>query len=217
MEQRILKNNKGFSQNHFSAEKNEQDKSTKTSAGFTLVEIMVVALVFTITIGTVIGVFVSSVRLQNYYLSAQQVLDQTSYAMERMHRFVRMARKEIDIGAGDQDCLGVGDGYNYENPVSDSSKLRFRNYNNKCHEFFLDAGRLKESIWTEGNPGGAETFALTSESIEVTNLRFYISGESQGDGLQARVTIFIEIRERGSSDGPVLRNQTTVSQRRLDS
>ena len=53
-----------------------------------------------------------------------------------------------------------------------------------------------------------------SDDFEVTSLQFNLSGESQTDTLQPRVTIAATIRKVGG--GPDIRIQTTISQRNLD-
>ena len=63
---------------------------------------------------------------------------------------------------------------------------------------------------------GAEDLPLTSDDLEVTELKFEISGASQGDTFQPKVTMLFEIKKRGALDSPTLRIQTTTSQRNLD-
>ena len=83
----------------------------KLNRGFTLIEMMITVLIFSVIVAAVIGVFVSAIRIQRYNLTYQQLLDQTSYAMEYMSRAIRMAVKE------DHTIMPfcISKDYNYEN------------------------------------------------------------------------------------------------------
>lgn len=184
--------------------------------GFTLIEMLVAVLIFAIIIGAISGVFISGLRSQRRALSTQEVLNQTSYALEYMSRAIRMARKQLpptsDCSA---TCLSQN-GLNYE--ISGNSDLRFQNYNCVCQRFFLEEGQLKEQKeWRlrEGILTGGTTLPLTSANLKVNSLKFNLSGAAQppADKLQPMVTIFLEIEGREKSK---LKIQTSVSQRALD-
>jgi len=183
--------------------------------GFTLVEMLVTVTVFSLIVGTSTGIFVSAIKIQRYNLATQELLNQTSYALEYMDRFLRMARKDMT-----GTCLTVaGAGANYENP-SDNTAIKFLNYNGQCQEFYREWNaaaqvyQLKVDLdttipWNE--------LPLTSEKFNVTSLVFQISGEEQTDFLQPRVTIFMTIEAVSSAQPkPKLTVQTTISQRALD-
>lgn len=176
----------------------------KNGAGFTLIEILVVITIFSILIAAVVGIFVSVIRIQRYYLASQQLLNQTSYAMEYMSRFIRMAQK-----ADDNTCISTGTNYQ----LSDSlTGLKFLNYHGECQEFSLSNGQIYQNF--PKIPGSA--LALTSDELEVTEFNFYVNGESENDEIQPRVTIYLEAEAVNASPRPKIRLQTTVSQRELD-
>lgn len=183
---------------------------------FTLIEILITVAIFSIIIAAASGFFVSAIRVQRRVLATQELLDQTSYALEYMGRALRMAKKEL----GD-NCLSSW-GLNYEIPGywrlggdEDLGKgIRFINAleGNDCQEFFLADGQLK--YWKKSS---GETFPLTSDKLKITSLKFKLKGKSQGDDLQPRVTIFLEVLGRGrEGEQPKIQIQTTVSQRNLD-
>ncbi|HJN62026.1 MAG TPA: type II secretion system protein, partial [Candidatus Parcubacteria bacterium] len=64
--------------------------------GFTLIELMVSVAVFSLALTAALGIFVSSLKVQRYALSSQQISSQSSYIMEYMSRAARMARKDVD-------------------------------------------------------------------------------------------------------------------------
>jgi len=184
--------------------------NVKMNRGFTLVEMMVTVLIFSIVVGVTIGVFVSAIRIQRYNLAYQQLLDQTSYAMEYMSRAIRMAVK-------DDGTCGFS-GYNYDNSP-DETRLEFKSYNPDygCQEFSLKEGRLK--VENKGVGDFLINDFLTSDDFDVTSLNFKLSGapgSERGDNLQPRVTIFMEIQGKGAKLQPKITMQTTISQRNLD-
>ena len=184
---------------------------------YTLIEVLVAVSIFTIIIAAPTGFLVGSLKGQQKALASQKLLDNTSYNLEYISRTLRMAKKELNCSditnPATCSCLKTqGYGYNYENPNGDISAIRFINYKEECQEFFLEGDRLKES------KDGVENY-LTPEDLEITSLKFKLSGESQTDNDQPRATLFLEIK--GGKDlkdelRPLIKIQTTISQRNLD-
>jgi len=187
--------------------------------GFSLIELIVATAIFATVLGTVIGIFVSSLQAQRRLLAHQQLLDSTSYAIEYMSRALRMAIKD-DVGG--VYCLSGEDYVNYERTANG---IKFRDYNDKCHEFYLStnptdcrgsAGCLMENI--EGVY--TSPFPITPNDLNITSFNVSLSGQEQKIGgvpenLQPRVTIAIagELKVSGQ---PKIKIQTSVSQRNLD-
>ena len=188
----------------------------KSLTGFTLVEMMVAVLVFSIIIGAISGILVSGIREQRKTLVFQVMLDQLSYNLEYMGRALRMAKKQI---AGDPVCLSQN-GLNYEIVEIEPgiSGLKFINtlQNSDCQAFYLKNGQLK---YKKGiNTIGEKTFDLSSGDLNITSFKFNFSGESQTDTLQPRVTFSFEMAGKGflPETQQKIQIQTTISQRMLD-
>ncbi|MBU2545233.1 prepilin-type N-terminal cleavage/methylation domain-containing protein [Patescibacteria group bacterium] len=165
--------------------------------GYTLVEMLVVVLVFSVVVGSATSVFVSVIKIQKYNLSHQQLLSQTSYAAEFMSRSIRMARK---------DSIGCIDGSNYQETVS---SIKFATYHNECWEFYLDNGMLKMD--KDGT-----VYDLTSDDFTVNSFVISVTGDG-ADLEQPKVTISLEVVGNISiSSKPKINIQTTISQRNLD-
>lgn len=181
-------------------------KILNKNKAFTLVEMLVTALIFSIVIGAAMGVFVSAIKLQRYNLAHQQLLSQASYALEYMDRAIRMAVRD------DDNACGLA-GQNYE--VSDENrKIKFKNYKGECQEFFWDTSDNQLKVYKEivfGTP-----LPLTSNDFEVMSFNFQVSGDIPGDNIQPRVTVSMGIKGKGSGQQPRIKIQTTVSQRNLD-
>jgi len=177
--------------------------------GYTLIEVLVGVLLFTIIIGGPTGFFISSVRSQRRILLMNKMINNTSYNLEYLSRTLRMAAKDLD-----GSCISAKK--NYENPQNKESAIRFLNYNNICQEFSLSNGQLVEKKSTDNNKNNlGAPLSLTPEELEISQLKFILSGEDQDDDLQPKVTIFLEIKKRGQAEPKIL-IQTTVSQRNLD-
>lgn len=178
--------------------------------GYTLIEVLVAATLFFMVIAGPTGLFISSMRNQARVLALRETVDNTSHVMEHISRSLRMARKDID-----GTCITSGK--NYENPGSDLSKVRFLNYDGLCQEFSLINDRLEEKKSVDGSNEnlGAGNY-LTSDDLIINFLNFKLSGESQEDDLQPRLTIVFEINKKGQPESTRTRIQTTVSQRNLD-
>lgn len=161
--------------------------------------------VFTFITAAASGIFVSALKTQRSSLAYREIIDQTSYLEDYMSRAIRMARKERSAPA----CLS-GNNLNYEETRSGNG-LKFVNYLGYCQEFFLDTAtnRLKE---TKSGPVGTEEF-LTSDSLNVSIFNIQLTGQSQNDDIQPRVTLFLDIKGKEQSK---IQIQTTISQRNLD-
>jgi len=173
----------------------------KANKGFTLIEVMASVLIFSIVVSVPIAYFVFSIKSQKETLAKRETIDSASYVTEYMSRILRMAKKDLS-----GSCIPKNS--NYE--ITARGGIRFENYHNQCQEFYLDGGQIKEEKTGTVLP-------LTPTSLEVTSLRFHLSGENQSDNLQPLVTIFFEIRKKGQMAIPTqVMVQTSVSQRQLD-
>lgn len=208
----------------------------RLSRGFTLVELIVVIAVFLFVVGAAMGIFISIVQHQRIILSEQELLSQSSYVLEYMSKALRMAGKDLT-----GECLAGNSGYNYLLTHKNLSSgfyegIKFINQSdiNKvtglpiCHEFSLDTSDPENPILKEkkdGLPSGG--IALTSDRLFINSIRFGINGEidftnednigAPGDnGIQPRITIFLDIKIQGDSNQSSKKIQTTVSQRDLN-
>jgi len=161
--------------------------------GLTLIEMLVVVTLLSLTMTAVTGIFRSVIRGQARALTSEELLNQTSYAIEYMGRALRMAKKDT---AG--TCIGVN--LNYLKTHEDNG-IKFLSYEDRCQEFYLatttTSRKLKEVI------DGGSAVDLTSDEIEVVN--FNIGSDDswdEDDNLQPRITIFFRHeREKGIVEG----------------
>lgn len=179
--------------------------------GFTLIEILVSVAIFGIIVAGPTGLFVLSLRNQNMSLALGETIDNTSHVVEYMSRALRMARKD-KAGA----CITQN--YNYENPGSNTSKIRFLNYRGYCQEFSLVGSQIIQKESTDGTYGNLGSgLPMTSNDLNIDRFQFLIVGGSQDDNLQPRVTIVFRVKKNSLGNGlPEINVETTISQRNLD-
>jgi prepilin-type N-terminal cleavage/methylation domain-containing protein len=171
------------------------------SKGFTLIEMLVSVAIFTMVVSMSVGVFVFSLKAQRKSLATQDLLDQTSYAVEYMSRALRMAQKDL-IG----DCIPVKTNYQIiRDDLGFAQEIAFKNYEGECQSFIWDI-QLKEEK-------GDETNLLTSTNILVSWFDAELVGESQIDSAQPKITFAWEALGKENSKVII---QTTVSQRNAD-
>lgn len=185
-----------------------QKELKRREGAFTLIELMVAVLIFSLVVTAVSGILISSLKSQKRILAEQRVLDQTSYVLEYMSRALRMAKKDLT-----GSCITINT--NYQKTRLDKG-LQFINYKDECWEFFLENEQLKERRKI-GIPLEEETIELTSAKLQINGLNFNLGGESQEDEDQPRVTFFLSVRGVDfDASQPDIKIQTTVSQRNLD-
>ena len=171
-------------------------RKNKNGAGFTLIELLVAISIFAVVITAFLGLFSSAFHYQQKNLKAAYLLSNSSYISEFMSRALRMAKK--DIGG-----VCIGEKENFE-LISDNH-VKFLNQDNDCQEFLTDGNRI------EVRKNGVPLF-LSPSNLTVEGLKFEVSGESQSDNYQPKITFILEIK----NDTEELSFQSTVSQRDLD-
>lgn len=186
----------------------------KRNAGFTLVEMLVSIAIFSSIVTLISTIFASSVRLQRQGLAYQELLDQTSYLMERLSRTLRMAMKDDIMVRGflPKNCLS-GDKVNYE---FSGNCLKFRSEENECKQFCLQSAGSKKKIVeiTEGGtPIDLTSPNLNVKTFNVKDPNFTSWQQPPTDYFQPMVQIYLEIEGREQSK---IQIETSVSQRNLD-
>ena len=177
--------------------------------GFTIPELLVAVLVFSLVIGAATNLLLSGIAGQRSSLAMQELLDQSSFVAEYMTRALRQAQK--DLGP---TCLAAR-GLNY-GLTQEGDGIMFINIQSQCQEFRLTTARIEEVFWAGGEIT-SQAF-LTSDNPAVTSLTFLLQGEGQDDDLQPRVTFAFELEGQGAKpeSRPKLQLQTTISQRKVD-
>lgn len=165
-------------------------KRNKNYFAFTLVEVLVALTVFVVFIVAITNIFILAQSSQRFLSKYSLVVDNLSFALERMSR-------EIRLGT---DFSLVGGEIRFINAYGQSVVYRLRHY------------KIERS-----EDGGATFSPITSENIKVDDLKFILQGQGAGDGKQPRITISVKF---ASGQGKLSEKyekvaQTTVSAREL--
>lgn len=174
------------------------DKNKKLK-GVTLIEILIAISIFSVVVTGAINLFSSLIKYQKNLLDKAYVLSTLSYTTEYMAKALRMAQKDI---AG--TCIGSGKNF----VLTAGPNIKFLNSSNECQEFFLEGGAIKvRKLNISQN--------LTPANILIESLSFNLSGESQDDYFQPKISFVLKAKAV-SSVAPSFIIQTTISQRMLD-
>lgn len=179
-------------------------KKKKYKKGFTLVELVVSAGIFSMLITSIVGIFIGAMRTHQSVLLTKKILSETSYAMEFMNRAIRMAPR-------DQSGTCVLSGTTYQ-LFDANTRIRLINalQSNECQEFYWDS--VSRAIKIRKVVSG-QIINLTSPGTEIIIMKFEIKGNPSDDELQPIVTVYLEARQ--GNIVPV-NFQTSASQRNLD-
>ena len=162
----------------------------KEKKGFTLVELLIGMVVFSLAIGIAVNLFAASLRNQRKSIAIQNVQDNGRYLMSFVAKEVRMS--EIRTSDGTYAAL-----YMYHPEQGDIT--------------YIFTGAPNWQITRNGD-------AISSDEVQVQGV-FYIDGrESGGDDEQPRATIVMKVETTGAKieERAEINLQTTLSQRKLD-
>ncbi len=179
----------------------------KSQKGFTLIELVVAAGVFSIVIIIILGIFGTFVRKQRHDIAEQQLLENMRFALEFFNREAR---------------TGYGD--TYKLTASTGSSLIFRNQNSACVHYRLQEGRLERaevptssSICQENDFRTAKYAGVTDSSVRITSLRFDVfPSQVSANRLrnQGFITTIVEATPKEKGIEPV-RVQSTITSRQI--
>jgi prepilin-type N-terminal cleavage/methylation domain-containing protein len=170
-------------------------KKNTNNQGFTLIEMMVTVAVFSILMTIVGAIFAQTLDLQRAAFNLQNIEENSRFSLETMAREIRFA----EIQSSSAAC-----------PGSPTNSLRMTHPVNGVIEYYLSAAdnRIYRSV------NGIDTI-LTSEDVNVIRLGFCISGVTEGDDEQPRITILMSM-EAGVKNPQRVDLQTTITTRLLN-
>jgi len=162
--------------------------------GFTLAESLAAAFVFIIFITSCVTLYINIHSTQRALSNFSLVCDDLSFTIERMAREIRM-------------------GYRFSS--TNPNEISFTNSRGENVTYRLNPSRKRIERVVNG---GSEVLILTSENIEVEDLRFYLTGENTKDDLQPKVTISIKFKSISGKESEKYEKtvQVSVSSRQLD-
>ncbi len=167
----------------------------KKSGGFTIVEVLVSALVFSIIAIVVSGLFVQILDLEQRSFASQKIQENGLFIMELMSREIRVSQ------IVDTDQTPQGDSINCT-----LTSLTIRHPVNGTITYTLANGvlqRIADGITTD----------LSSSGVAFSRLNFCLMGSGPTDHQQARVAILASIQNKTGKEILTTSLETTVSSR----
>ena len=172
----------------------ENLKLPQASLGFTLIETLLVILLFSVLVVLMGGVFVGSLDLQRRAFNLQQAEENASFVLETMAKEIRVSQI---AGPDTPNCqFSPTPTLSITHPIN--GNIVFSLSNNSVHR----------------NVNGRDS-VISSNTVHFTRLGFCISGASVNDNRQPRVTIVAELRSVKSRQQATIQFQTSLSQRFL--
>lgn len=172
------------------------------SAGYSLIELIVAVGVFAVVITIMSGSFIISLRGQGKSQTAQNVADNTRYAMDVIAKEIRMGK------------IKAAEGF----ILNSSSDIQFRsnmpNRNGAIVQFYLDVP-TGQIMFDDDISDALAPEPITASSIAVSALTFDVSGASPES--QPRIVIVMSAVSVGTAENIATRTdiQTTISPRSL--
>ncbi|MBU2564294.1 prepilin-type N-terminal cleavage/methylation domain-containing protein [Patescibacteria group bacterium] len=157
---------------------------------FTLIEILVALSIFMVVIIVVLTTFLSGINGQRKVIALQDVQDNARFLMNFMVKEIRMS----EINSFNSSSLNI------TRPDGESVSYLFNNAN----------GKIERTDSTTSGP-------ISSDNVFILG-GFYGSGVGKLDGLQAKITIVMDVQKNSAKEQgrASIKIQTTVSQRNLD-
>ena len=190
-------------------------RTRSTSAGFTVIEMMVSVALFAIVMVVSAGALLSLAHANRKAQALQSVMNNLSTTLDSMVRSMREG-STFHCGTGNytlpQDCTSGNTTFSFEPNGGTASANDQRVYN-----YVPPSGTNKGYIQRSLN-GGSTWMRVTAPEISITDMKFYVVGTTPGDTVQPKAMIEIK-GVAGGSDNRIKTTfhiQATAVQRVLD-
>lgn len=169
-----------------------RDKST---AGFTLLEMIVAISIFSIAVVVVADIFVSALNSQKAAYRVQQVEENVNYIIERMTKEIRVSELITVEPNGSGNC-----------PVNAATKITLKHPDNGVVSYYRQGTQAIREV-------NNNVTVLNSNTVDITRFKFCINGAGVTDGTQPRITFVVSIKPYGTNSEDYI--ETTVSLRKI--
>jgi prepilin-type N-terminal cleavage/methylation domain-containing protein len=194
----------------------------KNQRGFTLVELMVSLMLFTIVVLAAVGSLYTVNNASRKVQAMRSVIDNLNFAVESMSRTIRTGNAVACGGESNLPDLGG----NPNCPFDDQSPRDILYIDSTLGtdqevEYRLEtslAGVSTGAIQKRTKEGGfwGNWFNITAPEINVQKLSFYVNGATVDDLVQPNVMIFVEGVATVNEETQPFAIQTYLSQRAVD-
>lgn len=165
-------------------------KKSGPSEGFTIVEVLVTSVIFSIIAMGVSSVFVQTLGLQRRGAAAQKIQDNASFVLESMSRDIRVSAT-----------------INQESPNCTATTLTITHPVKGTVIYRLNGGVIEKS------EGGGSYVAISGSDVDFTRFNFCVVGSLQNDNKTPRIAILSTVQNKSGREILKVNLQTTVSSR----
>ncbi|OGN09468.1 MAG: hypothetical protein A3C61_01705 [Candidatus Yanofskybacteria bacterium RIFCSPHIGHO2_02_FULL_39_10] len=166
-------------------------KTRNCSAGFTLIEMVITILVFSILVVTIVGIFIQAVRIERRAVLAQQIQENAMYVLESMAKEIRVS--EI-VDQDSPNCVATD--ITLDHPINGT----------------IIYGLSSDGLGNIERQDGSMT-VLNSSVTQFTRFNFCVTGSGTSDNKSAKVTILMSLKNRAGPEQLSVNLQTTVVSR----
>ena len=163
---------------------------TKREAGFTIVEVLVTSVIFSIIAMAVSGIFVETLSLQRRASASQKIQDNAIFVLESMSRDIRVSV------VADQESPGcTANTLTILHPVKGDVVFRLNN------------GAIEKS------QAGGPYVAISGSDVRFARFNLCITGSLSNDNKTPRVAVLTTVENVSGREVLEVNLQTTVSSR----
>jgi len=166
----------------------------KSQAGFTIVEVLITSLVFSIMVIAVSSIFIQIINDERRAFAAQAIQENGQFILELMSREIRVSKIE-----------------NQESPNCTATSLTIQHPVNGTVTYTLTGGGVLERI------AGGVTTDLSASTVTFSRLNFCVMGSGLVDGQQPRIAILASIQNTAGREILTFNLETSVSSRDIQS
>ena len=197
-------------------------RKQKNKEGFTLVEMLVSIALFSILVSIAAGGFVRALRSERQITSMMSTESNISIAVEEMTREMRTGYlfcHQAGLETPDPICDCRSDGA--LDPAWTCSAIEFHDSSGTQVEYFQgdrsNPDAPTSTILYRYDSDDSKTKPITGDNVDITNLKFILFGQIEGDNWNPRITITMSAAPGDSTVSWAAVNlQTTISARTID-
>ena len=166
-------------------------KIIKDNRGFTIVEVIVSIVVFSVIVIAVGAIFVQALKIERRSFAAQKIQENTLRSFEIIGREMRVSR----LDPMDYSC------------DAPASSLSFARPGVGTIEYTLNDGQVYRK------EGASDAEPITSSEVRFTKLAFCVTGSYDDDNMPSRITILAQVENAVGAERNIFNIQTSVTSR----